>query len=803
MFASSPTPPGRPPNPVSPLLGRSRDLNNVRDLLARTDVRLVSLIGPGGVGKTRLALACQHSSADDFTDGARWVALGGVSEATRVWRQIAAALGVPNPRDGVSALQSVKETLFGKSLLLVLDNFEQLVGSAPQVTELLDACPHLKILVTSRRPLRLRSEYEYLVRPLEPPPLGAPLKVVVDNSAAQLFVQRARAVVSGFELTQDNAALIVQICTRLDGLPLALELAASRLRLFTPEALLARLVTPLEALIGGARDLSQHQRSLRATLDWSLELLSESERHLFAQLGAFAGGFDLEAALAIGGGDALPALEALVEHSLVAVSDGRFTMLATIRERAVELLNASPDAAATRKRHAHHFLSLCERAAAEIYGADQTRWIERLERDLDNLRAAMRWGLRFEPDLTLQIASLPSPMWNLRNHNAEAAEILEQALAVSVTRSGRIRAHALEKLGDYLYVIDEFERSAARLLEALTIWERLSDHDRVVAVLTQLSRGADTIGQHAQAAGYLTRAREIVCKHGQPSQLERVSFARGLNQLATLDFAAAKLSMAESLEYALKQNAPNTVAGRLMALGIIEHQLGETHGAFDRLTRALEIVTEHGNIRRTNGVLRALVPVVAALGDLERAKTLLEQLRQVNLRLSPDGDPLESGWTLAAVAVAAHEGHHWRAARLAGAVHRLERSEKSGAGSAALTEAMIRRFAAPSMIALGANWQRAVTEGHDLEVATIWSASEPSRLKSAKLEPRKFDLSVREFQVVTLVADGLSDAEIAAQLGIGARTVGTHLTSVYNKFGVRSRTQAVREAQRRGLMTIT
>ncbi len=492
------------------------------------------------------------------------------------------------------------------------------------------------------------------------------------------------------------------------------------------------------------------------------------------------------------------------------VSDGRFGMLETIRERAVELLNASPDANAVLERHAQYFLGLCERSATVIYGADQTRWIEQLEAELDNLRAALRWGLEHQPDLALQIASLPFPMWNLRNHNAEAADALERALAGQPqapgdARSQRIRAHALEKLGDYLYVIDEFERSDQRYSEALALWESLSDFERVGAVLAQRSRGADTVGRHDQAASYLTRAHEIALLHGQTSQLERLSFALGLNQFATLDFAAAKRSMTESLNYALATNAPNAIAGRLMALGMIEHQLGDAQSAHGLLTRALVIVTEHRNIRRTHGVLMALAPVVAELGDAARAEALLEELRQVSLRLSPIGDPRNSGWTVAAVAVAAHAGQHWRAARLAGAAQRLELNERTGASR--LSEAMIRRFASPSITALGADWQRLVAEGRDLEVTAILSADEPlSAVPSANyLEPRRSvdGLSAREFQVVTLVADGLSDAEIAVQLGIGKRTVGTHLTSVYNKFGVRSRTQAVREAQRRGLMTIT
>ncbi len=788
------TTPGSPPAPATVLLGRSLELSAIQGLLTRADVRLVSLIGPGGVGKTRLALAAQHASADDFTDGACWIPLVGVQDPGLIWAQVATALGVPNPPPDAAAFQVVKRFLEAKSILLVLDNFEQLAEAGPQVAALLQACPQLKILVTSRRPLRVRSEHEYPVRPLGLPSPRASLEAVRDNDAVQLFVQRARAVKGDFALTAANAGVIAQICARLDGLPLALELAASRLRLFTPEGLLNALSVPLEALVRGARDLSDHQQSLRSTLEWSLALLEPRERTLFAQLGVFVGGADLEAVLAVGGADALPSLETLVEHSLVGSQAGRFTTLETIRELAVERLGSDEVAAGAHERHARHFFALCGRAETEIYGANETLWVDRLDLELGNLRAAMTWGLQFDPSLTLLIAFAPYPMWNLRGHNLEAADWIERALAVG-SGSPEIRAKALEKLGDYLYAADDLERVTACLLEALELLTALQEFDRAVAVLTRLARCEDTLGRHREAQAYLGRALEIARTHGQLQSVGQLSFALGLNRFATLDFAAARVNIAEALEHALALKAPNTISGCLMALGMIDYLLGDAASARDSLERALQIALEHRNPRRSQGVLMALVTVVAELGEFSRSKTLLEDFRRTNLELDPDDDPLGASWLLAAASIAAYEGQHLRAAKLIGASQHLERD--AVAGSRGPTQALIDRFAAPSRRALGAAWDRAVAEGGALTVEAILSAPEttPQRTRDS--------LSAREFEVVSLVARGLTDAEIADQLGIRARTVSTHLTSVYNKFGVRSRTQAVLEAGRRGLLAIT
>ena len=783
-----------PPTPATPLLGRTNELRAVRLLLTRADVRLVSLVGPGGVGKTRLALASVTASADDFPGGVNWVELASLDSIERVWSSVARALGILNPPEGPAALEVLKHHLQASSALLALDNLEQLIEIAPQISELLEACPRLKVLVTSRRALRLRSEYQYPVAPLELPPLDANLETIQTSDAVQLFVQRARAIQSEFGLTPKNASIIAQICTRLDGLPLALELAASRLRLFTPAALLERLSTRLETLVNGPRDVSQRHQSLRATLEWSLALLEAEERELFAKLGVFVGGFDLEAAQAIGGLDTLSRLEVLVEQSLVQMHDGRFGLLETVRESSLELLEQLELADQNREAHARYFAKLCKRAEGEIYGANQTTWINRLEADLNNLRAAMRWGLAFDSSLTLVVACAPYPMWNFRGHSFEAVAWIEQAFERH-TDTSLAMARALEKFGEYLYSINRVEDSRTRFLEALILFRQFNDRKRTVFVLSQLAKCEDTIGDHAKSVAYLEESLEIARASGLNDTVAQLSFALGLNRFAELDFASARSHMAESLALCHDGGAPNMVSSRLMALGMIDYMLGDTVAARVSLTRALKIAEEQQNLIRMQGILMALITTLAELGELEPAKAQLEALRIVNGQLEPGEDPMGAGWLTAAASIASNEHAHVKAARLIGAARKLDQDSDNAPNR--VTRALVKRFAKKSITALGDGWERAVVEGSTLEIQQILSAPELSTNRSPNA------LSSREFEVLTLVAEGFSDAEIAEKLGIRPRTVSTHLTSVYNKFGVRSRTQAIREAQSRALLETT
>ena len=783
---------GASPTPATPLLGRAQELAAVRDLLTRADVRLVSLVGPGGVGKTRLALACVGSIADDFADSACWVALASVTEAERIWPSVARALGLPDPPEGAAALEALKRHLSKRSALLALDNLEHLIEIAPELVELLEACPQLKVLVTSRRALRVRCEHEYPVRPLEPPGEAASPEAVAHNDAVQLFVQRARAVRSDFKLEPENASTIARICARLDGLPLALELAASRLRLFTVDGLLERLSAPLDALVGGPRDASERQRSLRATLEWSLTLLEPEERQLFARLGAFVGGFDLEAAEAIGGPGTLTRLESLVEQSLVQSQAGRFLMLETIRESALEHLHLDGQISEVQAAHARYFLGLCQRAAPEIYGPNQTAWIDRLETDLDNLRAAMRWGLERETGLTLFVAGALYPLWNYRGRTHEALAWMERALRPG-EGTADVRARALEHISDYLYYVSRFNEAIEKLQEALGLYRELRLERRIASVLSHLAKCEDSLGHPDRARTYLEEGLRIARKNGEADMIAQVTFALGLNLYGAMEFDQARETFEESLTH-VQAGSPNAVSGRLMAIGMIDYALGNSARSKASLERALEIAREQRNLSRTRNILPFLAITLADLGELERARGLQEELLAVNLQTSRGeaGSGLEDNWLMAAAAIAAHEGHHVRAARLVGASNRYREAE--GLPWLGPDQAMLERFAHKSMRALGDGWARAVAEGRELEVQEILNAPEPSPHR------QRDELSAREFEVVSLVADGFSDAEIGQRLGIRPRTVSTHLTSIYNKFGVRSRTQAVREARSRGLL---
>jgi predicted ATPase/DNA-binding XRE family transcriptional regulator len=483
LLASSPrrgasTPPATVTDlsaPLTPLVGREEYVVAVRSLLQEGGARLVTLTGPGGVGKTRLALEVAGAEGDRFADGTVFVALAPVLDPDLLVPTLAQAVGLRE-----AGGKPVRELLYGylgdRRLLLVLDNFEHLLGAAPEVADLLAACPSLQILATSRAPLRLRGEQEYPVEPLPVPDL-ARVPAVEDVSgvpSVRLLVERAGEASPGFGLTQHNAAAVATICRRLDGLPLALELVAPRLKLLPPTALLARLDEALPLLSGGPRDLPERQRTMRDTVGWSHELLPAGRQALFRRLSVFAGGFELPAAEAVGGGSAFEGLSALLENSLVrpdaGPSDGaepRFTMLETVRAYALERLQESGEGDEIRGRHAAYYLGLAERATPELEGGGQASWLERLEREHDNLRAALGWLLGHdEPDRAARLAAATWLFWVVRGHAGEGQMWLERALA-SGGLTGDDRAKTLGAISLLLLAKGEIGRMSDVVEEAI------------------------------------------------------------------------------------------------------------------------------------------------------------------------------------------------------------------------------------------------------------------------------------------------------------------------------------------------
>ena len=498
---------GNLPPSSTPLIGRMAEVVAIADLVIRRP--LVTLIGPGGTGKTRLGLAVAERLATDFADGAFFVALQDARDRPAVAAAIAAAIGI-RERPDRDLEQGVKEHLRDRHLLLVLDNFEQAVSAAPLVAELIAGSPRLRVIVTSRAVLHLSGEQTYEVPPLSLPDQRdlPPLAMLGDYEAIALFVERARAVKPAFEINDENAGTIVEICRRLDGLPLAIELAAARIRLLPPAAILDRIANRLPVLVGGASDLPTRQQTLHAAIDWSYDLLEAPEARLFERLAVFAGGWTIEAAEDVCnpgaelGIDTLDGLTSLADKSLIQPmptddSEPRFGMLQVIREFAAEKLDVGADETEIRRRHALHVLALAEAAGPELRSSALRTWQHRLRAEQENVRAALRWATD-GGDVTvgLRIAGAIWDYWHYWAELREGARWLEALLALpAAAEPTLVRAQALRALAGLLYWQGDGDRAFALYEEALGIIRTLGDDGMIAAALQDSAWGAIARGR--------------------------------------------------------------------------------------------------------------------------------------------------------------------------------------------------------------------------------------------------------------------------------------------------------------------
>jgi len=463
----------------TPLVGREKEVSEVCDLLRGTETRLLTLTGPGGTGKTRLALQAAADLLDDFPDGTFFVPLATLSEAELFLSTVAETLGVretgEQPLD-----ESLKDYLKERRLLLVLDNFEQVLGAAPTVTELLAGAPGLKVLATSRAPLGLYGEQEYAVPPLSVPDVRhlPDFKTLSQYEAVRLFIERAKSAKVDFEVTDESAPAVAEICVRLDGLPLAIELAAARIKMLPPKAMLQRLSSRLKLLTGGARDLPVRQRTLRGAIEWSHTLLGDGEKTLFARMAVFSGGRTLEAVEAVCDAqgdlpvDSFEGVSSLLDKSLLRQEEGpegepRFVMLETIHEYAREKLQESGEAEVIGRAHTEYFLALAEEAEPELVGTDQVSWMDVLEAEHDNLRAALSRSLEAgDSGSALRIGGALWRFWNVRGHFSEGRRWLTAGLSGEGAAALSLRARAslglgyLElRQGDYPRAVEDLEVS--------------------------------------------------------------------------------------------------------------------------------------------------------------------------------------------------------------------------------------------------------------------------------------------------------------------------------------------------------
>ena len=771
------------PLELSSFIGREKELADVKRLLSSSSNRLLSLTGPGGCGKTRLALAAAFEVVENFEDGGVWwVELASLSDPDLVPQAVAAALSV-REQPSRTLTETLSTHLQSRKLLLVLDNCEHLVEACATFAEaLLRSSPELRVVATSRESLGITGEVVWPIPSLSLPDLRRlpDIESLTEYESARLFVERAAAIKPSFALTEQNATAVAQVCYRLDGIPLAIELAAARAKVLSVEEISERLDDCFRLLSSGSRTAMPRQRTLHATIDWSHELLLDEERALFRRLSVFAGGFTLEAAEFVCAGEelerdeVLDLLSHLVDKSLVVAREedggGRYRLLETVRQYGWEKLHESGDEGQVGLRHAAFYVELVEKAERELSGPDQARWLTRLESEHDNIRAALSRSLgeRGDVELGVRLAAALWPFWFARGYLSEGRRWLESANSLSAPAANLARAKALNGAGSLATFQEEYGAAKALIEEGLALSRKLGDKEGIASSLANLC-GVAMLGHRDDipVAAVLEEAIRLRPELEDRRTVGNLLLLEGMGALARGDWERA--------------------------LALDEESLGLYRDAQDAY-----------------GIVMCLIQigfVTLAQGDYERATTLLRE----GLRLARELDhKVFIQYCLTGLAgVAASRGWPVRAARLWGTTEGM--GETYGGHIVRSARSVIGyedRLAAARSQLDQATWTAAWDKGRAMspEQAVEYAleqeaASEPAAPEPYPArEPYPVGLSAREAEVLRLVATGLSNAEVAERLFISSRTVGWHLSSIYRKLGFHSRTEATRFAVELGLL---
>jgi predicted ATPase/DNA-binding CsgD family transcriptional regulator len=793
---TQPRPRGTPflPAPRTPLVGRRQEIAAARSLILEADVPLLTLTGPGGIGKTRLALQVAAESRDRFPDGVWFIPLAPLRDPGLVAAAIAETLGLANP-GGLAASDLLRATLRQRETLLVLDNFEHLLPAAALVAELLSDCPALQLLATSRAPLRITGEHEFPIHPLALPSLRslpAAAELAQASDAVALFIVRAAAADPSFALTEANAPAVADICVRLDGLPLAIELAASRTRLLAPDALRARLTNRLLLLTGGPRDQPPRLRTMRDAIAWSYDLLGPDQQSLFRRLAVFAGGFTMEAAEWVSGDgfrmtgtrtgslsptpdtrhptpDTLDVIGALVEASLLTPhkrgEQSRFWMLETIREFAMEQLVASGEESLARQRHADWYLTLTQAIEPRLFGGlDQAGVFDVLEDEHDNLRAAFAALIASgAAEDALRVATSLLRFWHTRGHIDEGRAWLEQALALADSAPGALRAKGLVGIAAMVWPQSDREVALAALEEALRLLGE--EQDREVLAMARLAQAniALDLGDLALAAESARDGAALYQALGRRWDATILNLLLARIALAEGDLARAETVGEETRAVFAELDDEYGAALAEFHLGLVKARQGNPSGALEMHLSAMRW-------------LEALTERLLAAANIEGMAAALAALG-------------EAVWT----------------ARLLGAAQRLR--DTIGATTYFVDLEARQRTAETAAATLGdEGFAAEAAVGAELSIDGIMAAMQQVTANVAGARPPSAPaltatdaLTARERDILALIVEGHSNPAIAARLFISHKTVRNHVTSILAKLGVESRTAAAAYAIRHGL----
>lgn len=637
------------PAQATMLVGREREAMEVVALLRRDGARLVTLTGPGGTGKTRLGVQVAAECLDFFPDGVFFVPLADVVDPARVLSQIAETLGITEG-GGQSLVARLQDTLREQRALLVLDNFEQVADAGTAISQLLAAAPGLKALVTSRAALHMYGERDYPVPPLPlpDPRRSAPAEELMRYEAVRLFVARAQEMKADFALTPANAAAVAAICTRLDGLPLAIELAAARIKLLTPQALLQRLTHSLQVLTGGARDLPARQQTLRGAIDWSYTALDADEQTLFARMAVFAGGGTLTAIETICGAphdfavEIIDGLSSLADKSLLRQVEGRageprFAMLGTIREYALERLEARGELTAMRHARTMYCLALVEAAEPHLVGAEQGAWLARLEEEHDNIRVSIRNALEAdEYEAAVRLVAACWRFWSIRGYLTEGRRWMERALANADAAPPLVWAKALDGIGALMRAQGEHAAARQRYEESLAIRRGLGHQAGIAHSLSNLAGMARDRGDIETARRLYEECLAIRRAAGDTEAMTRTLINLGILAQRHGDYRAAYARYAESLAIGRAEGHQQAVVHALMNLGVVAQQQGDFATARAHYAESLAAGRATGDTATVGFALNNLGAMAKQQGDYAAARTFYEQSLALRREL---GDP--------------------------------------------------------------------------------------------------------------------------------------------------------------------